>query len=730
MITAHPVGNQVICLEDSIPSTLTINHSGGVGTPIYQWYQVGNPDQIIPGATAINYTPFHTQAGSYAYYLTLSYTGSGCNVDTSNLAQITVNPLPYYTGTTDSLICNNAFVNLPFSANMNATFSWVAMDNPYVEGESLQAQNTAMITDSLSNTSGSPQTVSYVLTPTSIPENCIGHDTIITITVQPDVTLNMPTSIEICSGSAVNTILSANVPSTFSWFVSVDNPDVTGESIQTSTNSIINDILTNTSSSNQVVIYSVFPTSIDGNCVGEVQTLAVTVKPPIELLTEDTLTICSETSTNINLVANTNVSFNWYATPSLEVLNETTTLTSGTFINDNLENTSTLVQEVIYQIIATSSVNGCSSPIIPISVFVNPKPEVFTLTDTIFCKDEVVAPFSFNGPVNGSTFNWIASNTNIGLNAGAGQNSINGFIAANNGTSITSSTIMVTPIYSNNGVTCNGDVEIFDIQVLPQTDVNAIADINVCDLLNVNTVNLTSTVANTNFSWTNSNTDVGLSANGIGNIPGFVSTNATTSDITATVNITPSYTLNNKTCNGIPEDFMLTVHPSPKILNDDIEICSETSTNIQLNATLASQFEWQATPTPDVYNETSFPLQTTAVINDNLINYTNNSQVVEYTVNAISNTHGCVGPDSIIEVTVHPLPFVSFAILSDPLCEFSTVNFQNNSIGNLDFMWYFGDTDSSFLVNPSHVYDSASVYTVELFALNPSRAVAIVQTPL
>lgn len=718
-ITSQPISNQVICLEDSIPNTLTINHTGGVGNPIYQWYEVGSPDQLISGATGLSYTPFHTQAGNYEYYITLSYSGSGCGVDTSSNAQVTVNPLPHYTGITDTLICNNEFVDLAFSSNVNVTYSWVAINNPNVEGESLQAQSSSTLNDSLSNTSSTPQVVSYILTPISTPDNCAGHDTIINVTVQPDVLLNMPTSVEICSGSAVNTILSANIPSTFSWFVSVDNANVTGESIQTSTNTIINDILTNTSSANQVVIYSVFPTSINGDCVGEVQTLAVTVKPPIELLSEDTLTICSETPTNINLVANSNVSFNWYADPSVDVLNETTNVTSGSFINDNLENTSTVVQEVNYHVIATSSVNGCSSPIIPLSVFVNPKPEVFTLIDTIFCKDEVVAPISFTGPVNGSNYNWTATNTNVGFNASSGQNSIAGFIAENNSTTPNSTTVSVTPQYTNNGVTCSGDIVNFNIQVLPETDVNPIGDIAICDLLTLNQVNVTGNVPNTDFTWNNNNTAVGLNANGIGDIPSFIATNNTNNDISATVTITPSYTVNNTTCNGIPEDYDITVNPSPKVLNTDIEICSEEQTNIQLNATLASQFEWQASPTPDVYNETSFPLQNTSLINDNLINYTNNSQVVQYTVNAISNAHACVGPDSIIEVTVHPLPELAFEILSDPLCEFSPVNFQNNSIGNLDYMWYFGDGDSSFLVNPSHVYDSAGAYTVELFALNP-----------
>ena len=184
---------------------------------------------------------------------------------------------------------------------------------------------------------------------------------------------------------------------------------------------------------------------------------------------------------------------------------------------------------------------------------------MFTLIDTIFCKDEVVAPISFTGPVNGSNYNWTATNTNVGFNASSGQNSIAGFIAENNSTTPNSTTVSVTPQYTNNGVTCSGDIVNFNIQVLPETDVNPIGDIAICDLLTLNQVNVTGNVPNTDFTWNNNNTAVGLNANGIGDIPSFIATNNTNNDISATVTITPSYTVNNTTCNGIPEDYDITV---------------------------------------------------------------------------------------------------------------------------------------------------------------------------
>ena len=131
-----------------------------------------------------------------------------------------------------------------------------------------------------------PQFVTYTITPTTAA-GCVGPDSFVVVQVQPDVLLTIPQSIEICSGAGVNAVLGANIPSTFSWFCTINNPNVTGESILTNTGGVINDILVNTSNQNQVVVYSVTPTSIQGNCAGPSQTITVIVKPPLALLNQD-----------------------------------------------------------------------------------------------------------------------------------------------------------------------------------------------------------------------------------------------------------------------------------------------------------------------------------------------------------------------------------------------------------------------------------------------------------
>mgnify|MGYP005988300085 CR=1 FL=1 len=52
-------------------------------------------------------------------------------------------------------------------------------------------------------------------------------------------------------------------------------------------------------------------------------------------------------------------------------------------------------------------------------------------------------------------------------------------------------------------------------------------------------------------------------------------------------------------------------------------------------------------------------------------------------------------------------------------CVGDTVRFQNNSNGGISQLWDFGDGQTSQLVEPTHVYDTAGTYNVELVVLDP-----------
>lgn len=97
------------------------------------------------------------------------------------------------------------------------------------------------------------------------------------------------------------------------------------------------------------------------------------------------------------------------------------------------------------------------------------------------------------------------------------------------------------------------------------------------------------------YSWTNSNTAIGIAASGTGYIPSFVATNSTPAPITATITVTPKYTNGGTSCSGTPETFTITVDPSPKITTEPVSatICNGDSTTFTATASNASVYQWQ-----------------------------------------------------------------------------------------------------------------------------------------
>ena len=641
-----------------------------------------------------------------------------CKGDTT-IFNIIVNPLPHIDYIEDIIICNNDSLDIYISSDINSNYTWFASDNSLVNGELISTQTNDYIGDSLSNLSDNPQFVNYSITPTSFPAGCEGPDSNFSVQIQPDILLSIPTNIEICSGLPVNAILSANVPSQFSWFVTLDNPNVSGESVTTNINPIIDDVLINNSSQNQVVIYAVFPTSIDGSCVGDAQTISVTVKPPLDLLLDDTLAICSGDAVNLNLVSNTEVSFLWYADQNINVTGESLSAVGGPFITDILENNNNEVEQINYHVVGSSTTNGCSSPIFDIIVYVNPTPIITPLNDTTFCVDDIITPVNISGNVTNTDYNWTNNNIATGLTQQTGVESIPGFIAENNTINPLVSNIHITCSYTYYNKTCIGDEIEYNIIINPNPSVYPVVDLSICNGLAISEVNISGNTPGTEYTWNNSNTAIGLPAAGNGNIPIFIGTNSTLLPIIGTVTLTPSFTDHGLTCLGQQETFEIQINPTPKLDILDTSICSGALTNLLLSADIQSSFEWNALSNLEVYGETSNPIQNTILINDELTHYSTQPQSIQYQIMPTSIPYGCNGEVEFVEVIVHPNPNIGFTTASNILCDLAPIQFINNSVGVLDFEWDFADGNSSVLNNPIHTYASNGTYNVQLTGTNP-----------
>lgn len=113
--------------------------------------------------------------------------------------------------------------------------------------------------------------------------------------------------------------------------------------------------------------------------------------------------------------------------------------------------------------------------------------------------------------------------------------------------------------------------------VYPISTINFIYNLDVCGG-NIAATVFISNPAGADYTWTNSNTAIGLVAGGTGNVPSFNANNTTGNPIIATITVIPS--INN--CPGITSTYTVTVNPTPVI----------TQTGTTLTSSSASTYQW------------------------------------------------------------------------------------------------------------------------------------------
>ncbi|MCW5912410.1 MAG: gliding motility-associated C-terminal domain-containing protein [Cyclobacteriaceae bacterium] len=726
-IRPEPVGTDdtiTICSDATVGYDLAANIAAGnnlVTGTTYSWIAANNAnvsgESLLPqtGSVITDVLNNVTNTNQAVVYTVTPTSGNGCVGNPFSIS-VTVQPEPRGFNDTTPVICSDANVNYDLSANIantgsggnnligGTTYSWIATSNPNVSGESTSAQTGSVINDVLNNITNANQVVVYTVTPTS-SDGCVGNPFTVSITVRPEPKGFDDNSPVVCSDVALNYDLVANISNvglggnslvigtTYSW-VAADNPVVTGESTSAQTGSIINNTLTNTTNSNQQVVYTVTPTSSNG-CVGDPFTVTVTVRPEPQGFNDNTPLICSDQPVNYDLSANiantgaggnnlvTGTTYSWVAASNGNVSGESTTPQSGATITDVLNNVTNAIQVVDYTVTPTSS-NGCVGNPFTISVTVRPEPRGYNDVKTI-CSDATVSydlvlnvgntGLGGNNLVTGTTFSWIAaSNANVSGESTTAQSGATITDALNNITN--SNQVVIYTITPTSADGCVGDPFTLTVTVRPEPrGFNDITPV-VCSDVAIN-YNLVNNIANTGAGGNNLVTGTAFSwiAADNPNVTGETTIIAgTTSTITDVVNnvtnidqvvvytITPT---SSDGCVGDPFTVSVTIRPEPRGFNDPSPVaCSDVAFNYDLaaniantgaggnNLTTGTTYSWVATSNAFVTGEGS---GTGAIITDIINNVTNSDQVVVYTVTPTSG-NGCVGNTFTVSVTVQPEP--------------------------------------------------------------------------
>ncbi|QBZ98795.1 PKD-like domain-containing protein [Flavobacterium sangjuense] len=543
----------------------------------------------------------------------------------------------------------------------------------------------------------------YVVTYTlAAAAGCSQVQTTTNIVINPrPIATATPTAATICSLGTTNIALSSNaIGTTYTWTSTQTN--VTGAS--SSSGSTIADTLTATGSTPGSVVYTITPFS---GCTGLPVTATITVNPLPTVTISGATTVCYNGSASITFTG----------TPNATV---TYTVNSGTNQTIGLNNlgtasvpTGNLTATATYDLVSivsagppTCSQNQTGSVV----VTVIPIPVVNSVVaSSTICSGQPTG-IALSSNISTATFTWTVTQSGVsGASAGTGS-----IISQNlTATGVVPGSATYSVI-AHEGV-CQGPATPITITVNPTPVVTASPTSQSVCSGSATSINLSSNVAGTTFSWNVVQNNVSGASNGTGNTIAQALTATSNNVGQAVYSIVPLV----GGCPGTPLVVTVQVNPIPVASANAAatSICSASTTDIALTSTVAgTTFSWTVIQT-GVFGSSS---GTGSTIAQTLTTVGNAQGTVDYTITPSFN--GCPGAPITVTITVNPTPEV-FGSSATTICSGESPNISlSPSIAGTTFAWTVnatnvsgaqpgtGDTINDILTAYSNV--GTAVYTV------------------
>ena len=549
-ITINPLPTMTAPANVTVCAGATVPASAFSSTPAGATFGWTNSNTGIGlGASGTNnYGAFTgTNATTAPITGTISVTPSiGTCVGTPVNYTITINPTPTMTTPTNVTVCAGATV--PASAFSStpagATFGWTNSNTGIGLGAS-GSNNYGAFTGT--NATTAPITGTITVTPSI--GTCSGTPVSYTITVNPTPSMTAPTNVTVCAGATVPASAFSSNPAgaTFGWTNSN-----TGIGLGASgTNNY--GAFTATNATTAAITGTITVTPSIGTCNGTPVNYTITVNPVPTMTTPTNVTVCAGATVPASAFSSTpaGATFGWTNSNTGIGLGASGTNNYGAFTGTNATGS-----PISGTVTVTPSIGTCNGTPVNYTITVNPVPSITAPVNITVCAGATVPASAFNPNPASATVSWTNSNTGIGLGA-SGTNNYGSFTATNATGSPITGTITLTPSIG----TCNGTPVNYTITVNPSPTMTAPADVTVCAGATVPASAFASTPAGAGFSWTNSNTNIGLGASGTNNYGSFTATNAGTTAISGTISVTPAF----GTCSGPPVTYTITVNPTPVI---------------------------------------------------------------------------------------------------------------------------------------------------------------------
>ena len=292
-------------------------------------------------------------------YTTVPNCPSPSQSTTTNL-----NPVATINSANSKTVCNNTALGYTAtSATPGCTFAWT---RAVVAGISngAGAGATALINESLINTTIAPVNAIYLITPTI--NGCTGTTFTFTATVNPTAVITSVAAKTVCNTTALAyTSTSSTVGASFSWTRAVVAGISNGAGAGAT--ALINESLTNTTIAPVNATYIITPAF--GGCAGTPFNLVVTVNPTAIITSAATANVCNNTPLGYTATSSTvGATFAWTRAVVAGISN-LAGAGATSFINESLINTVTAPVAVTY--IITPGYGGCSGTAFNLVVTVN-----------------------------------------------------------------------------------------------------------------------------------------------------------------------------------------------------------------------------------------------------------------------------------------------------------------------------------------------------------------------
>ena len=604
---------------------------------------------------------------------------------------ITVNPVPIIADKDETICSTETFTITPVDDSpteivpSGTKYDWgIPVSSPVgaITGGAAAANQTS-ISQTLTNTTNDPATLTYTVTPDA--NDCKGDSFDVVITVNPTVGVDAIANQTLCNGEDTLAIefSTASASSlgtiTYNW---INNNTAIGLAAS-GTGDVPSFTVTNESEatiSATITVTAVY-TYNDDSCDGESETFTIKVNPSpqVDFSQENQVILTGETTTVVDLTSPTDdVTFAWTVSVPTGITGVTTLTGTDNIPAETLINSTAEPLDVVYSAVATGAsavsyfnfaavagggVNwpSTSSASLYKSSYPNLTDAEFIdlALDYMWDSSEIVAFVIVYQDNNQDEIVRIVAKGSLATaydkpTTTTGQQV---YVFAENLTEA-STNIGTTPIiYPNYGFECEGLPTEYTITVNPLAQVNPVDDQVVC---NEDTLQIEFTTQNTGgittYSWTNDNSNIGLSNAGTGNID-ITATNTTDEPITATIVVTPSFENGGETNTGNSITFTITVNPtgqvdavSNQIVSNGFDTTAITFSTTNVNGT--TTYNW-------TNSITSIGLAATGTGNIPAFTGINTgSSPVTSTLNVTptfeNGSVDCIGPVEPFEITINP----------------------------------------------------------------------------